>query len=504
MRLKSDKELYRRRRRIPWGHIFVLLVFLAAGGYLAYYLFFIRTDSSIAPSRTPTPMPTPTPSALSLIADAEDAYWDGDLGAAITAYQAALDMEPNHTELYLELSRLLTFKGRPERGLEMAREALSRQPENAMAWALLGLAYDWLGVPLEAIAACEKAVALDPMLPEGYAYLAEAYMDAGQWFNANDIIDTALALGENNVDVLRNYGYILENQGNYFGAIEAYRDALALQNQLAYLHLSVGRNANALGNLNQALEAYEAAAEVDPSSAAALDRLGWTYLLIGEYERATQALEQALEIDPTSEDAYGHLGTLYFQQRNYEGAINMLQPALRYGEAKPRRRTVFFVITQEDTNNVGDAPQGREMARAALVHPKDFEAPLRGQIQGEGITEQVQGRIRMDVMSGSYQFTLRGIPPVSAGKVYIGWFLPLYSPEGLLIRTEPIFPTPEGRVERKGETGATKGPPIENYYVLALSHYLLDECDQAMPYIEIALRIDPNDANVLQTLSLCQ
>ncbi len=503
MRLKSDKELYRRRRRIPWGHILVILAFLAAGGYLAYYVSSIR-QAAIAPASTPTPMPTPTPSALSLIAEAEDAYWAGDLGAAITAYQSALDMEPNRTDLYLELSRLLIFSGRAERGLEMAREALRRQPENAMAWALLGMAYDWLGVPLEAIEACEKAVELDPMLPEAYAYLAEAHMDAGQWFNANNVIDTALDLGENNVDVLRNYGYVLENQGNYYGAIEAYRDALALQNQLAHLHLAIGRNANALGNLNQALEAYEEAVNVDPSSAAALDRLGWTYLLLGEYERATQALEQALEIDPTSADAYGHLGTLYFQQRNYEGAITMLEPALRYGEARPRRRVVFFVVTQEDTDNVSDAPQGREMARAALVHPIDFEAPLRGHIQGEDVTAQVQGRIRLDVMNGSYRFTLRGIPPVSSGKVYIGWFIPLYSPEGLLIRTEPIFPTPEGRVEMKEETGATKGPPIENYYTLALSYYLLDQCDRAMPYIEIALRIDPDDANALQTLDLCR
>jgi hypothetical protein len=49
-----------------------------------------------------------------------------------------------------------------------------------------------------------------------------------------------------------------------------------------------------------------------------------------------------------------------------------------------------------------------------------------------------------------------------------------------------------------------KGPPIETYYTLALCYYFLDECNNAQPYIQTALRLDPEDANARQTLSLCQ
>ncbi len=501
MYLKSDRDLYRRRRRIPWFQLLLFMVFLGIVVYITY-LFLLRSEASIVVPNTPTPMPTSTPSPVLYVAQAEEAYWEGQMGAAMTAYQRALDVEPNQSEVYLELSRLLTFYGQPERGLLMAKEALRRQPENARAWALVGMAYDWLGLPYEAVRACERARDLAPTLPQVYAYLAEAYIDTGNWFGANEAIATAMELDDTNVDVLRNYGYVLENQGNYYGAIEAYREALEVHPNLPHIYMSIGRNAGALDNLFLARDTYEAAVEIDPSNAAALDRLGWTYLLLGEYDKAQQRLNQALDINPMLADAYGHLATLYFQQRNYEDAIEAYAPAIRYGEARSRRRTVFFLITEETLGAVGDTPSESELARAEFVHPIDFGAPLRGTFEGQG-GSPVRGHIRFDVMNGRYEFHLTGVPPVPPDKMYFGWFVPLLTPEQTQVRTQEIFPKSDGTVNISGNTGTVTGPAIENYYMLALCHYFLDDCAKAIPYIETALRIDPNDANALQTLNLC-
>jgi tetratricopeptide (TPR) repeat protein len=513
MYLKSDRDLYRRRRRrVPWLRLLMLLALAGGSAYLIYTIL-SQAEAPVTVSETPTPMPTATLSPLLYVAEAEEAYWDGDMSAAIGAYQRALDIEPNQGQVYVDLSRLLTFQGRPERGLEMAREALRRQPEYARAWAVLGLAYDWLGMPAEAIEACERAIAYDATLPEAYAYLAEAYIDAGNWIAANSTIATALELDPNSVDVHRNQGYVLENQGNYYGAIEAYREALALHDDLVHLHLAVGRNASALGNWTLALEAYEDAVDADPTSVAALDRLGWTLMIaFGDYDKAKRYLTQALDLAPDAPDVLGHLATLYFQQRNYEDAIATFRPAIRYGEARSRRRAVYFIITAEETNAVGASPQGPEVARAAFVHPVGAEMPLRGvfepaeealglELQGPSV---VQGYVRFDVLSGRYNLELTGVPPVPSGRVYVGWLLPLETPEGARVRTDPMFPTPEGQVSFTGETGRVAGPPIEYYYTLGLAHYLLDECNQALPYIRIALRIDPEDTTALRALELCQ
>lgn len=503
MHLKSDRDLYRRRRQVPWFRIFMVMLLMGIGGYVGY-LVLAFNESPVVVGNTPVPTPTITPAPAIYVARAEDEYWDGNVSGAIADYQRALDIEPNQAEVYLELSRLLTFSGQPERGLLMAREALRRQPENARAWALLGMAYDWLGLPYAAIEACEHARSLDPTVPEVYAYLAEAYIDAGSWYAANETIALAMELDENNVDVKRNYGYVLESQGNYYGAIEIYRNALEIQPNLTFLYASIGRNAGAVNDLITARDMYQQATKIDPHDAALLDRLGWTYLLMGDYDQAKKVLQTALEVDPKYGDAYGHLGTLYFQQRNYEDAIDAFGPAIRYGEASSRRSTVFFLLTEEPQGELGSEPSGTELARATFVHPVETDMPLRGIFTGAEAYPQIQGYMRFDVLSGRYDIALTGVPAAPSGKMYIGWFEPLSLPERTQAHTDPIFPAPDGQVRLSGETGAVLGPPIEHYYILALCHYYLDQCSQALPYIQVALRLDPADANALQTLQWCQ
>ncbi|MBN1248642.1 MAG: tetratricopeptide repeat protein [Anaerolineae bacterium] len=503
MYLKSNRDLFRRRHSFRWLRILLVLVLLGGGAYLLYrQLANFVTPFTEAP--IPTPMPTATPGPGYYASQGADAYLDGATGAAIEAYLLALDMEPNQTELYLELARMLVYYGQPERGLEMARQALIRQPESAEAWALLGRSYDWLGLPNRAIEYCEKAIELDPTLPEAYAYLAEAYIDSGNWYAANETIATAMALDATNTEVLRNQAYVLENQGNYSAAIAGYEEALQVNDRLVHLYLAIGRNAGALGNLLRARNAFEEAVSIDPNHALALDKLGWTQLLLGDYNGAKTNLQAALELDPTITDVYGHLGTLYFHQRNYEDAIEMFKPAIAYGEARPRRQTVLFVITAEESSSVGIEPQGPEVAMAAFVHPSEVETPMRGEFRAADGTQSVSGRIRFDVMTGRYEFFLRGLPPAPSGRVYVGWFLRLLTPEGNLIRTEPIFPATNGEARMTGATGVVKGPPIENYYNYALCHYLLDQCSEAIPLIQTALRIGPDDENARRTLELCQ
>lgn len=502
MYLKTENELY-RTSRFRVGRFIMVMLMIAAGIYVGYQVTgYLNTDNE--PLVNPTSMPTATPSPGYFVAEADAAYWEGRIGDAIEAYQQALAMEPNQTTSYISLARLLIFYDEAERALTMAHEAIKRQPENPHALAVLCLAYDWLGIRDEAVRYCEQAVSIDPTLPEAYAYLAEAYIDNGQWFAANDAIATAIDLDAQNVDVLRGKGYVLENQGNYGEAIQAYQEALKIHDKLAYLFMAIGRNASVLGNYSMALDAFSEAINADPDNARAFDQLGWTQLLLGEYDQAKVNLSRALELDPLFSDANGHLGTLYFQQVNYEDAIAYLEPAISYGETLSRRRTVQFIITVEEQAQLGESPSGFEFAHVHFVHPEMKDHPLRGDFKSSTNQRDLEGRMRFNVTSGRYTFTLNNIPPAPENAVYIGWFMPLYTPNGKLIRTEPLFPTSDGRLAVEGTTGAVKGQPIESYYILALSYYFLDECDKAMPYINIALQIDPNDENTLKTLELCQ
>jgi tetratricopeptide (TPR) repeat protein len=484
--------------------VLLLLILDVIGIYFLYTQWVgLPTRPTLPMSSTSTPRPTPTRSAVSLSADAIDAYWDGRLTESIAAYRQALNLEPEQPDLYVDLARLLIFRGYPEQALDMTTEALLREPEHALALSVRGLAYDWLGLPAETLPLCDQALALDPALPEAYAYRAEAYVDLGNWVRANTDIEKALELDPDNVDVRRTQGYVLEVQGNYSAAIQAYRRALEIHPGLSYIYRALGRNYEALGNFSRAEQVYQEAIAADPGSVASLDQLAWSYLLRGDYEQVEQYLSQALEIAPTYWPALGHMGTYQFQRRNYEGAIPSFEDAIRYGEAASRRRTVAFQLTLEAADQIGDEPAGERLAQGMFLHPHDVTYPMRATIAGEDAYPTVRGYIRFTPLDGRYVIMLEGLPTPSPGRAYIGWFDTLLTPEETQVRTAPLRPSAQGRIEADGITGPVKGPPIEHYYTLALSHYFLDQCDEASAYINVALRIDPEDANALETQRLC-
>lgn len=497
-----DFSSRRRRRRSSLWRILLLLCLNAGGLYLIYNL---RGGTYSMPTlTTPTPMATPTRSAVSFAAEASDLYWEGRLDESIAAYRAALDLEPERLELYVALARLLILRGHPEQGVDLAREVLRRDLESAPALATLCLAYDWLGMPGRALETCEQAIIADPSLAAAYAYRAEAYVDVGNWAAANVDIEQALELDNRQVDVLRNAGYVMEVQGNYSAAIQQYRAALEQHSALAHIYLAIGRNYEALGQFPRAVESYEVAIERDPGSVAALDRLGWSYLLQGESEQAEQSLAAALDLEPHYWPALGHLATYHWQRRNYEGAIPLFKDAIRYGEAASRQQALFFRLTLEPSGQVPAEPTGEELVKGNFLHPVDITYPLRAMLWGQGPYTDLHGYVRLTPLDGRYILKIEGLPNPPSGHGYVGWFEPLLTPEKGTVHTTVLRPDAQGVVEENGATGAVSGPPIEYYYTLALCYYFLDECDEAEPYIQIALRIAPEDANSLETQRLCQ
>ncbi len=490
-----------KRRRSSPLRVLILLILIGIGVYI---LIQIRQEEEVETPFVPTP--TPTRTAASCLVEAENLYWDGDLKETIAAYELAVELGAGSLEPYIHLPRLLALEGETVRALAWAREAVERAPEDARAWAVLGMAYDWHGQVDKAIEACQRALELTPDYPEAYAYLAEAYADDGQWQEATESAETALQLDDESVDVQRNYGYVMEVQGNYTQAVEAYKKALSIHPNLAYLHIAVGKNYLALGSFDAAMESFQTALEVDPSSAEAYYRLGRAHYDQGEHEKAQEFLQMATEADPRFGAAFGYLAFAYWSRRNYEDAIPNLERAILLDSWAARRRAQGFVISMEDrqgqlTSRSTEVVMEGSFEPVSLLSADVLQASLRPELE-DGAWDDARGSVTLDARPGVFTVTLTALPDTRPGQAYVGWLEGVRTLSGDPVNTGPLD-LDNGSLDDQFEVGWVQGPRIDYFYTLGLAYYFLDECEKARPYFDAALQINPADENALRGVQLC-
>ena len=233
----------RRRRRINWFWVTVLILAIFAVTYFNRY---------VAPEITTPFVDTPTPTRVpeSLVAEAEEFFEQGKLLQSITAYEEAINARPDDPSSYIEMARVQVFTGQYEEALSSAERALLLNPNNSMAHAVRAWALDFLGDYLAAEAAVKRSLELDPNNAVAHAYYAEILADsflAGS--SALDGIElaaeesrVALSLAPNTMESHRARAYVLEITGNYEDAIREYQAAININDNIPDLHLALGPN----------------------------------------------------------------------------------------------------------------------------------------------------------------------------------------------------------------------------------------------------------------------
>jgi len=318
MYLRKNKwSMTRRRKRINWFWVIVLIMAIFAVTYFNRY---------VAPEvQTPwVDTPTPTRAPESLIAEAEAYFNQGKLVKSIDAYEEAIRSNPDDASAYIAMARAQVFIGQYEEAQESAEKALLLNPNNSTAHAVRAWSLDFQGDYLAAEAAIKRALELDPNNASAHAYYAEILADS---FLAGtgplDAIElaveesrVALSLAPNTMESHRARAYVLEITGNYEEAIREYEAAININENIPDLHLSLGRNYRALQVHDKAIEEFTRANALNPADPLPDLFISRTYATIGEYAKAVQYAEQAVKDDPTQANAHGNLGVMYYH--NYQ------------------------------------------------------------------------------------------------------------------------------------------------------------------------------------------
>jgi tetratricopeptide (TPR) repeat protein len=205
------------------------------------------------------------------------------LQAAVSEYEAALQIDPDLAELHNNLGN-----------------ALSKLP----------------GRLSEAIAHYQTAIRIEPGYADAHNNLGGALSRVpGKLQEAIAEYQEALRIAPNNVDVHNNLGSALSQiAGRLPEAISEYRAALRITPDYAEVHYNL---ANALAQipskLEEAIAEYETVLRSNPDSAPAHCNLGIALAKMGRLPEAIAQFEAALRIEPDFVAAHFNLGSALSQ-----------------------------------------------------------------------------------------------------------------------------------------------------------------------------------------------
>ena len=327
MYLKGSKwSMNRRRKRINWFRVAILLLLVAAGIYL---------DRVIIPSvpQPFVPTATPTRDPESFAVDAAALFEEGKLLQSIDTYTDAIQARPDDPTLFISRARVQIYAGQYEDAQISAEDALLLNPNNSMGHVMRAWALDFQGDYLAAESAVKRALELDPNNAMAHAIyveiLIDSYLSGSGTFEGLDLAAeesrVALDLAPDSLESHRARGYILEATGNYEEAIREYQSAISLNPNIADLHMALGRNYRVLGVYDKAIEEFTRANALNPGDPTPDLYISRTYATVGEYAKATQYAETAVNDNPVETNLRGNLGVMYYRNFQWPEAVEQLK-----------------------------------------------------------------------------------------------------------------------------------------------------------------------------------
>jgi tetratricopeptide (TPR) repeat protein len=318
-----------------------------------------------------------------LARQAEEAYLAGDLEEAIGLYREAAQGAPNTIDYPFQVARLLLFQSALQYGdqreatieeaMEAANRAILADPERPEGYAIMGKALDWNDQPEEASNQLIRAIELDETYAVGQSYLAEALVDMDRWTQARETAEEALALAPENVDVRRDYAYILENLQEYAGAATQYEAAIRIHPKLAYLHVALGRTYRVLERYDEAFDAFFEAQTLELDNPLILFEIGLTYeSFVGDPNSALEFYEQAVGVDEEYVSPWLRIATLRYYQGRYGEAI----PAFERVLAQDVDSTDLYYQLGLSYANLGQCSDALPHLREAELRIEDNEEVL--------------------------------------------------------------------------------------------------------------------------------
>jgi tetratricopeptide (TPR) repeat protein len=265
-----------------------------------------------------------------------------------------------------------------------ADQAVSLDPQLAMAYINRGASYLELDRHAEALADYNEGLRLDPKRAASYIGRGSAYVGLGCYSEALADFDRALELDPKFADAYANRGMAHAVVQRYAEALADFDRALELDPNLSPIYDNRGNTYHDMSRDAEALADYNEALRLDPDSHKAYINRGKFHADLGRHAEALADLSRAVEICPSFAPGYSSRGAVYLELGRDPEALADISSAIQLGST---RAQVYF------NRGLALARMGRhtealaDISEAIKLDPDDA-----GAYSLRGITNRAIGR----------------------------------------------------------------------------------------------------------------
>jgi serine/threonine protein kinase/tetratricopeptide (TPR) repeat protein len=240
-------------------------------------------------------------------------------------FSAAIELEPDRFQAYVNLAQAHQNLGRFDQALAVLDRAITRSTKEAVLYRARARVHRLRLHDSEALADLDRAIALapahDPARRGDHLERALIFDKEGRHDQALAECDRVVAENHDAPDVHRIRGAILVKLRRFDEAIRAFDLCIAKGNASPALYETRALALAQRGSFERAIADYTLALSAGRQSASLYTNRGWAYLLSGAPGPAIRDFDQALRLDPGDAHARSGRAMANVQQRKVPEAI---------------------------------------------------------------------------------------------------------------------------------------------------------------------------------------
>ncbi len=260
-----------------------------------------------------------------------------------------------------------------EKAIELYEKAVALDPEFAMAYRAMAMAYSNLGLRSRTDEYMKKAMDLKDRLSDR----ERLRIEADYYRRSEKTIDKAIAAFEELLSLYpkdagarHNYAILCSSIGDRQKAIEQYKICIKDGSQFIYTYTNLAGQYGALGLYDKAEEVYKEYLNKISDVATVRLRLSTNYRYQGKFDLALKEIDKAMLLDPTSIDVKRAKAQIYMHTGEFEKAEDECRKLL---EEKEPDNLYGFVRLCELNKLKGKFKDSLEIANKAIEVAKKFE-----------------------------------------------------------------------------------------------------------------------------------